>query len=62
MVVIGNVFHDVFHTAMQNVAKLIDGVYFYILILPESVQLGTIDIMMGIQIILRNAARFHGLP
>ena len=62
MIIIGNVLHDVLHPAAEDVAKLIDGVDLYILILTKAVDLRPIYIMMGIQIVLGDAPCFHGLP
>jgi hypothetical protein len=38
-IVIGEVLHDVLHTALENVAQPVDGIYFHILIFPKTVQL-----------------------
>ena len=62
MIIIREVFHDIFHTALEDIAQAIDGVHFHILILTQAIYLGTVDIMVGIQIVLCNSAVFHCLP
>ena len=61
-VIVVEVFHDILHTTMKDIAEFIDGVDFHILIFAETIDLGTIDIIVGIQIILRDASIFHCLP
>ena len=39
MIVIREVFHDIFHSALENVAKAVDGVDFHILILTQAIDL-----------------------
>ena len=34
MIIVRNMLHDVFNTAIQNIAKFIDGIHFNILIFP----------------------------
>lgn len=53
---------DILHTAVENIAELINGINLHILILTEAVQLSSVDIMMGIQVVLTDAALLHGLP
>ena len=62
MIIVRDVLHNVFHAAVQDVAKPVDGVGFYILIMPKSVQLGAVYIIMSIEGVLRNAPFFHRLP
>ena len=62
MIVIRNMFHDIFHTAAEDIAELIDGIDFYILIMAKSVELRPVDVMVGVEVILGNTAAFHGLP
>ena len=54
--------HDIFYLAMEDIAKTINGIDFYIQIFPKAVQLSAVDVMMGIQIILSNAPALHRLP
>ena len=61
-IVIREVFHNIFNTALENVAKFVDGINFHIQILAKTIDLRTVYIMMGIQIILCNAPLFHCLP
>lgn len=61
-VVIGEVFHDILYPALQNVAQPIDGVHFYILIMSQAVKQRSCDIVMGVEVILRNTTLFHGFP
>lgn len=61
-VVVGKMLHDILHTAAENIAELINRINFHILILTEAVQLSAVDIMVGIQVVLTDAALLHGLP
>ena len=61
-IVIGEVLHDVLHTAPENVAQPVDGLDFYVLIVTQPIQERAIDVMVGIQIILGYAALLHGFP
>jgi hypothetical protein len=61
-VVVGDVLHDVLHTAVQDVAESVDGVDLHIFVLAEPVELGAVDVMVGVQVILGNTALFHGFP
>ena len=54
--------HDIFNIAMQNVAESVDRIGFYVAVLFQPVDLGTIHIMMRIKIILRDPLFFHCLP
>ena len=62
MIVIGEVLHNIFHPAVENIAQAVDGVDFQILVSAEPVQHRTVDVMAGVQVILGNAALFHGFP
>lgn len=62
MIIVGEVLHDVFHPAMQNIAESADGIDFHIFVPPQPVKLGTVDIVMGVQVILGNSAGLHGRP
>ena len=62
MIIVGEVLHDVFHPAMQNIAESVDGIDFHIFVPPQPVKLGTVDIVMGVQVILGYALILHGLP
>ena len=59
---VGEVFHNVFDTASENVAELVDGVDFHIQIFTQTVELGTVDVVMGVQVILGHTPLFHRLP
>ena len=61
-VVVGKMLHNILHTAVENIAELINGINLHILIPAEAVKLGAVDIMVGIQVVLTDAALFHGLP
>ena len=50
------------NTAMQNIAESVDGIDFHIFVPPQPVKLGTVDIVMGVQVILGNSAGLHGRP
>ena len=54
--------HNVLHTAVQNVAELVNGVDLNILVVAKPVDLCPIYIEMGIQIILGDTPVLHGLP
>ena len=54
--------HDILHTTVQNVAQPVDGVGFHIQILAESVKLGAVNIVVRIEVVLRNTTLFHGFP
>ena len=62
MIVIREVLHDVLHPAVENVAQAVDGVDFQIHVFAEPVQHRAVDVMVGVQVILGNAALFHGFP
>ena len=55
-------FHDIFHGALENIAQLVNGIDFHIFILAQSVNLGSVHIMVGVQVILREPLGFHGFP
>lgn len=44
--VIRYVFHDILDAAIQNGTQLINRVYFYILIVPQAIQLRSVDTVM----------------
>lgn len=62
MIVVRNVLHYIFNVALKNIAEFINGVSFYILIMAQAVNLCTVHIMMGIQIVLCDPTIFHSLP
>ena len=62
LIIVGDVFHNILDFALKNIAKLIDGIDFYILIMSQAVDLGTIHIIVGVQIVLRDALLPHGFP
>ena len=45
-IVIGEMLHDILHTAFQDLAKTVDGVGFHIPVLAEPVKLGAVDVMV----------------
>ena len=61
-IIVREMLHDVFDTALQDVAELVDGIDLHVLIVPEPIELGTVYIIMGIKIILGNTPLLHGLP
>lgn len=61
-ILIGKMFHNIFHIALENITQTINGVYFHIAIVSQTIDLGTVDIIMGVQIILGNTTQLHGFP
>ena len=61
-VVIGDVFHNIFHSAFENIAELVDGIDLHIFVVAQPVKLRVVDIVAGIQIVLGNAPLLHGFP
>ena len=61
-IVIGEMFHDVLNTAMQNVAQTVYGVDFNIFVVAQAVDLCAVDVVVGVKIILGNATLLHGCP
>lgn len=61
-VIVGDVLHDFFYGAFQNVAEFVNCVYFYVLIMAQTMNLGAVDIVMRVQIILRDTALLHRFP
>jgi hypothetical protein len=61
-VVIGNMLHDLFDTALQDVAQPVNGIDFHILVVAQTIQKRSVDVMVGIQVVLRNALLLHGYP
>jgi hypothetical protein len=55
-------FHDIFHFASQNIAEPVYGVDFHIQVVAEPVKLGTVYIIFGVQVILRDILLAHRLP
>lgn len=47
-IIIGIMRHNIFYAAIQDIAQFIYGIYFYILIVTKSVELGTIHMIFGI--------------
>jgi hypothetical protein len=62
MVVIGEMLHDILDAAVQNVAETVDGVDLHVPVLAEPVQLGAVDVVVGVQGILGYAALLHRFP
>ena len=62
LIIVGDVLHDILHAAVENIAQLVDGIDLYILVLTEPVDLRTVDIVVGVQVVLCDTAFFHGLP
>ena len=62
MVIVGEVLHNVLHTALEDVAELVDGIDLHILVVAKPVDLGTVYIVVGVQIVLGDVPFFHGLP
>ncbi len=61
-VIIVEVYHDILYPAVENITKSVDRVHFYIFIMSKPVNLGAIDIVIRIQIVLSNVFFFHGFP
>jgi len=61
-ILVREMFHNILNPTVQNVAKLIDGIHFNILIVLQSIDLRPIYVVVGIQIILCNSALLHGDP
>ena len=55
-------FHNILYPALENITQTIYGVHFHIAIVPQSIDLRTVDIIMGVQIILGNTTQLHGFP
>lgn len=47
-VIIIKVFHNILHSTMKDIAELINRIHFHIFIVLQSVDLGAVDIMVGI--------------
>ncbi len=41
-------YHDILYPAVENVTKPVYRIYFYIFVMPEPVELGTVDIVIRI--------------
>ena len=61
-VLVRDMLHNVLHTAVQNVAELINGVDLHMVVVAKPVDLCPIYIEMGIQVILGDTPVLHGLP
>lgn len=61
-VIIGNMLHNVLYITFENVAEFINGVHFDVFVVAQAIQLSVVDIVMRIQIVLRDTPLFHGLP
>ena len=61
-IIVWEMLHDVLDAALQNVAEFVNGIDLHVLVVPEPVELGTVYIIMGVQIILGNTPLLHGLP
>ena len=57
-----DVLHDIFNFAVQDIAQFVNRVGFDVFILPQSIQLRTIDIMFRVQIVLGYISVLHRLP
>ena len=62
MIVIGEVLHNIFHTAVQDIAQAVDGVDFQIHVFAEPIQYRAVDVVVGVQVILGNATLLHCFP
>lgn len=62
MVVVGDVLHDIFHRAVEDVAQLVDGVCFHVLVVSETVELRAVYIVVCVEVILGDTLFLHGLP
>jgi hypothetical protein len=61
-IVVGDVLHDILNAALENVAQFINCVCFNILIVAKPIDLRAIYIVMGIQVVLTDAAFLHSVP
>lgn len=61
-IIVWEVFHNVFDITFQNITQTINGVDFYIAVVLQSVDLGTVDIVMSVQVVLRYTPIFHCAP
>ena len=61
-IIVRNVLHDILDPAMEDVAQTVDGVGLNIFVLAEAVKLGAVDVVVGVQRILRYAALLHRFP
>lgn len=55
-------FHNVLYATVENVAELVDCVYFHILVFAEPVDLGTVHVVGRVKIILADALFMHRFP
>ena len=62
LVIVGDVHHNILYAALQNIAELINGVHFHIFVVTKPINLSTVNIVVGVQIILGNTALTHGFP
>ena len=60
--VVGEVLHDVLYAAVQDGAQLVDGEDLDVFVVAQAVQLGAVDAVVGVQVVLGNAALAHGFP
>lgn len=54
--------HDILHPALEDVAQLVDGVGLHVLVVTQAVELGAVDVIVGVEVILGDAFGFHGEP
>lgn len=54
--------HNVLNPALQDVAELVNSIDLDVLILPKPADLGAVDIVVGVKVILGDAPLLHGLP
>lgn len=62
LIIIREMFHNIPNTALKNIAQFINCVHFHIFILAQSVDLRTVYIMVGVQVILCNSLGLHRFP
>lgn len=59
-IIVGKMLHNILNAAVQNVAQPVQRVGFHILVVLQTVDQRTVDIMMGIQVVLCYASATVG--
>ena len=54
--------HDILYPAMQNITEPVNGIHLDIEVVAEPMKLGTVYIVLCIEIILGDILLTHGLP
>ena len=61
-IIVRKMLHNVLNPALQDVAELVNSIDLDVLILPKPADLGAVDIVVGVKVILGDAPLLHGLP